>query len=340
MTTVYIVWPILYLYFIGLSDKIESILPFLKIIIIGGLASAGLIIIFIFNNFFGFPIDVSYIAKSQDFGVYWEGGATELNSMNLATVFYSFIFALTLFFLPEKYNMLRINNNLIKFSLIVTLILLFISARRAFWVVCALSPVIVLLLLKIIGISLRLKRFLFPFLFFITIALSVLTYMSIDNDNLIAEFNSSFEFDNPGAESNYLRKEQFNALINGWEDNWLIGAGLGASAKGSIRDDNATWAYELSYIALLFHTGLVGIIVYGFSILWILCESIIICRKKKQYVSYLLPQITALICFLLVNASNPYLSKFDYLWTIFLPLATLNAIKLEDKNGKFVNLPA
>ncbi|NDP28058.1 MAG: hypothetical protein GZ087_11620 [Flavobacterium sp.] len=332
MATVYIVWPILYLYFIGLSDKIANIRPLLSIIIFGGLASAGLIIIFIFNNFFGFPIDISYIVKSQDFGVYWEGGATELNSMNLATVFYSFIFVLTLFLIPKNLNTLKISKYLLRFSFVVCLFLLFISARRAFWLVCAISPFLIVFSLKIIGINLRIRRFLIPFVIFISLSIGFVSYMAIDNDNLISEFNSSFEFDNPEAESNYLRKEQFNALQKGWENNWLIGAGLGATAKGSVRDENATWAYELSYMALLFHTGIVGIIVYGSSVFWIIYQSVIICRKNKLYTVYLIPQIVALICFLLVNASNPYLSKFDYLWTIFLPLATLNAIKIEKNN--------
>lgn len=331
VSTVFIIWPVLYLYFIGLSDKKSNILPILNTIIYGGLASAGLIIVFIINNFFGFPINVIYLADSQGFGVFWKDGATELNSMNLATVFYTFIFVLTLLFIPEKFNTLGINKNLIRFTLIVSLFLLFISARRAFWLVCAISPFIIFFLLKIIGIGLRLKRFIIPILVLLSVAFTVVVYMAIDNDNLISEFNSSFEFDNPEAESNYLRKEQFNALISGWEDNWLIGAGLGASAKGSIRDDKATWTYELSYIALLFQTGIVGIFIYGSSVFWIIYQSIIVCRKNKYYVSYLLPQITALICFLFVNASNPYLSKFDYLWTIFLPIATLNAIKLEKR---------
>jgi hypothetical protein len=331
VSTIFIIWPVLYLYFIGLSDKKSNIVPILNTIIYGGLASAGLIIIFIINNFFGFPINVIYLADSQGFDVFWKDGATELNSMNLATVFYTFIFVLTLLFIPKKYNTLGINKNLIRFTLIVSLFLLFISARRAFWFVCAISPFIILFLFKIIGIGLRLKRFIIPILVILSVAFTVVVYMAIDNDNLISQFNSSFEFDNPEAESNYLRKEQFNALISGWEDNWLIGAGLGASAKGSIRDVKTPWTYELSYIALLFQTGIVGIFIYVSSVFWIIYQSIIVCRKNKYYVSYLLPQITALICFLFVNASNPYLSKFDYLWTIFLPLATLNAIKLEKR---------
>jgi hypothetical protein len=333
VTTVYIVWPTLYLYFIGLSTKKRDILPFLKMIIYGGLASSALIVIFIINNFFGFPIDITYLVKSQDFGVFWEGGATELNSMNLATVFYTFIFVLTLLFIPEKLNSLGLSKKLIRFTFIVCLFLIFISARRAFWLVCALSPIIIMVILKITGINLRLKRFIVPSILFFALTLVVVTYIAIDNDNLVNEFNSSFEFDNPEAESNYLRKEQFEALVKGWEENWLIGAGLGASAKGSIRDENATWAYELSYIALLFHTGIVGIIVYGMSVIWIVFKVIAICRKNKYLISYLIPQITALICFLLVNASNPYLSKFDYLWTIFLPLATINAIKMESNDS-------
>ncbi|RKS99993.1 hypothetical protein [Flavobacterium sp. 123] len=329
VSTVYLIWPVLYLYFIGLSDSKSNLVSILNTIIYGGLGSVGLILVFIYNNFFGFPLDITYLTKSQDFGIFWGGGAVELNSMNLATVLYTFIFVLTLLLMPTELNHFSKKKNLIRFTLLVSLALIFISARRAFWLVCAISPFIILLLLKIAGVNLRLKRFIIPCLVFCSVVFTFVGYLALDNDKLFSEFNSSFEFDNPAAESNYLRKEQFDALISGWEDNWLIGAGLGAHAQGSTRDDKAPWAYELSYIALLFHTGIVGILVYGSSIFWIIYESIIICRKNKYYVSFLLPQITGLICFLLVNASNPYLGKFDYLWTIFLPLATINAIKLD-----------
>jgi hypothetical protein len=329
VSTVYLLWPVIYFLFIGLTIKKTQIVPLLNTIIYGGLASILLILIFIYNNFFGFPVDLTYLVKVQDFGIYWESGAFELNSMNLATVLYCFVFVFTILIIPSNLNHLFANKKLLILIFFMCSILIFISARRAFWLVCLLSPLIIIVLLMMSKVNLRIKRFIFPVFIFIMIAFSFVTYLSLDNENIISQFESSFEFDNPEAESNYIRKEQYDALINGWSENKFFGAGLGASAKGSIRDDKSTWAYELSYIALLYHVGIVGMIVYGASILWIIYESIMICRINHYFVIFLLPQITSLICFLLITATNPYLLKFDYLWVIFLPLATINALKLE-----------
>jgi len=329
VSTVFLVWPILYFYFIGLSNKVLALRPILNTIIYGGLGSSFLILLFVYNNFLGFPVDISFLVKAQDFGFYWGSGFVEMNSMNLTTVFYVFVFVLTIFLIPSKLNFSNFNKNVIGFTFLICTILLFISSRRAFWIVCTISPVVIFVLLKLSKINLNLRRFIIPTILFFSMAFVFVGYLALDNDNLITEFKSSFEFDNPEAESNYIRKEQYDALINGWEKNWFFGAGLGASAKGSIRDVDMPWAYELSYVALLFQTGIVGVTIYLSSVLWIIFNSIIICRKNSYYIFYLLPQIAALICFLLVNATNPYLAKFDYLWTIFLPLATLNAIKLD-----------
>ena len=54
-------------------------------------------------------------------------------------------------------------------------------------------------------------------------------------------------------------------------------------------------------------------------------------RKKHSAVGLLAPQLVALLCLLIINASNPYLGKFDYLWTIFLPIASINAISLNSR---------
>ena len=109
VSTVFLIWPILYFYFIGLSDKVLTLRPILNTIIYGGLGSVALILIFVFNNFLGFPIDISYLVKSQDFGFYWGSGAVEMNSMNLATVLYVFVFILTILLMPSKLNFLNFN---------------------------------------------------------------------------------------------------------------------------------------------------------------------------------------------------------------------------------------
>ena len=331
VSTVYLIWPILYLFFIGMADKKETMLPILRTIIYGGIVSVVLILLFMANSFIGLPIDITALAKAQDFHMFYDIGIIELHSMNLTTVLYSFVFVLAILFIPKQYNAIIKSKIILRIALLASLILIFISSRRAFWLISAISPLIVLALLKVCRVDLNFKRFIMPTIIFFSILFTTFGFLDLDIDNLTSQLNSTYEFNNPDAESNYLRKLQFDALINGWENHKIIGAGLGAAVQESVRDEDAPWSYELSYVALLFQTGIVGVLVYSLSILWILVESIKLVRKNTNYVSFIIPQIAALICFLLVNATNPYLAKFDYLWTIFLPIASLNVIML-DKN--------
>jgi O-antigen ligase len=110
-----------------------------------------------------------------------------------------------------------------------------------------------------------------------------------------------------------------------WSDSPWIGQGLGASASSVTRSEEQPWAYELSYVALLFQTGLLGVIIYSSAVLWIFYKGIRLVRVRPDAGQVILPLLAGLAGFLLANATNPYLSKFDYLWTIFLPVAAINA---------------
>ena len=39
---------------------------------------------------------------------------------------------------------------------------------------------------------------------------------------------------------------------------------------------------------------------------------------------YLAPVLVGMVSFLMGNAADPYLEKFDYMWVIFLPLGFIN----------------
>jgi O-antigen ligase len=86
-----------------------------------------------------------------------------------------------------------------------------------------------------------------------------------------------------------LRAQQFKALLNEWSVNPFFGHGLGASASTIIRSEEMTWAYELSYIALLFQAGLLGFIGYSLAIIWIFYASIKIVRSQQNSAPILLP---------------------------------------------------
>jgi hypothetical protein len=42
--------------------------------------------------------------------------------------------------------------------------------------------------------------------------------------------------------------------------------------------------------------------------------------------------LTGMTTFLIANATNPYLEKFDCLWTVFLPLAVVNVSLLKENS--------
>jgi len=92
-----------------------------------------------------------------------------------------------------------------------------------------------------------------------------------------------------------------------------------------IRAADMPWAYELAYLGLLYHTGLVGLVLYAVGVSWIYVEGIRVIRKGSLLSPLMVSILTGTSTFLIANATNPYLEKFDYVWTIFLPLAVVNA---------------
>ncbi len=332
VSTVYFVWPILFLYFIGFFRNTKMSSSLTNAVLIGGVLSALLIINNILNTFGYFSLRNDIIYEALGFSVFWEGGFTKISSSNLVTVFCVYVLSLSILILPKSIRSLVYpKTNFIVLTLVLCAVLIFLSGRRAFWVVGILSPVITVILYSLSKIKVNIKRYIFYVAIIIVIAIFLFAYLAFDNDRFIQEFSSIFVFDDPGAESNLMRKEQYDALIDGWLKSPFWGLGLGNVAPGSIRDPLAPWNYELSYIALLFQTGIIGLIIYTSSIFWIIFKSIQIARNSSYNAAILLPFICTLISFLLANATNPYLAKFDYLWVIFIPVGIMNGMLLMKK---------
>ena len=162
----------------------------------------------------------------------------------------------------------------------------------------------------------------------VSIVILVLLMNTVYKVNLSAlfdRFSEGFDFrattfdEGAGA-----RHEQYLALIRGWFENPLLGAGHGASAYGSIRSETMPWAYELSYVALLFQTGLLGFLAYSAGVIWICWTGIKMIREDRALGKVMLPALVGMTCFLVATATNPYLARFDGLWVLFLPLAVIN----------------
>ena len=335
-TTVYIFWPFLYFYFIAFGVSFKLIENTKNIILIGGLISSLLILLFICNTIYPISSIITILGDFLDFkSNFLYDGFSQVQSTNLTTVFYTLIFSMSILMMPKHFR-LNINNPLLLTTFILSLIIIIISGRRAFWLVLLLTPFITLLLFYIIGISFNYK-FLFITLIILFLTITIYTFYNFNFDVLKSQFETLFDFNDPNAGvggSNYTRKLQYDELIFAWKQSPLFGKGFGTVAGSIIRDDNQTWAYELTYLALLFHTGILGIVIYTSSILWIIINSIFIMKRNIDSIIILFPLIVGLISFLLINSSNPYLDKFDFLWVIFLPVIVINYYKVTNKNAK------
>lgn len=119
------------------------------------------------------------------------------------------------------------------------------------------------------------------------------------------------------------RQLQYVALLEGFTNHYIFGSGFGGLTD-VVRSDERPWTYELTYSRLLFNSGLIGVALLS---LFFISYFIIIMRKlrvskhKKVYV----PLLVGFVSILIASASNPYLSSFDFLFSLSIIPLILNS---------------
>jgi hypothetical protein len=135
-------------------------------------------------------------------------------------------------------------------------------------------------------------------------------------------FSEGFAFSaNPIA---MMRARQVQVLLDRWWEAPVIGHGFGSIALDMIRDREAPWAYELSYLSLLMNVGMMGMVLYAVGVAWIVAMAVRVARADSELGRWLLPFVVGMACFLTANGTNPYLMKFDYMWVVFVPVTFVN----------------
>jgi len=260
-------------------------------------------------------------------------GSIEVSILNLASVLFIGHYMLASFLLKDK------KKDKIVYGIAIFLLLGFVllSGRRALLVVIFFSFFLIFLLTPFIKNNTIRKSIRIKLNYLIVYAISslfilsiiILSYYNVDFYKIYEEIIEGFSFGSSNDPSTNARTEQFISLINGFSNSPVIGNGFGAVAS-VIRNDKMPWSYELSYISLLFHTGIVGFLIYFLLTIWIIIESLKI-SKDISAIKYIFPYIVGMISFLIGNMSNPYLMKFDYLWVIFIPVMYINYYRLHKK---------
>jgi hypothetical protein len=228
-------------------------------------------------------------------------------------------------------------------TLVLGLLLAALSGRRAVLFVVALAPFLTVGTALLLPAAER-RRVFGPALLAIG-ALALLAVvvgaflgasLGFDAGVLWESFREGFD---PSASlASSIRGEQLQGLVAGWSEHPLLGRGHGAFLRDHVRDPERPWAYELSYAALLFQTGLVGFLAYAGFVGWLFWQALLAVRRGGYEARVMLPLTVGLAAFLVANATNPYLLKFDFLWTLFMPLAFLNRFQLA-RTGTAAPLP-
>lgn len=215
----------------------------------------------------------------------------------------------------------KINKN--KFLLaFLSVFVLIVSGRRGLW----LAVLVSLTFFLIYNYYNRLRFSLILISIFLIVIVSMFSIEKFGYD--IQDFKNSLKID-LSQSSDYTRVNQFNSLINEWSNNILFGNGIGSFTDDRSIYDQQPWAYELQYVLLLYQVGLIGFLIYFISFSFIFLRALMYSKTKN------LNEYNFILCgvltFILINATNPYLLKLDFLWILFLPIIFYNGFYSNSK---------
>ncbi|MGJ4844558.1 hypothetical protein [Leifsonia sp. Le1] len=215
-------------------------------------------------------------------------------------------------------------------AIVLCVAVILLSGRRALLLAIAVAIILFPVLYLLTASRRPTARFWWTFSGSVLAAIALLLAgAAVAGIDLGAVFGSFLQGFQPGhSQDALIRTEQSRYLWEGWLRWPIFGSGLGGTTAGFVRDAATPWAFELSYNAALYNFGLYGVAVYGIAIVGMIVHSIIVARRNPSVRPYMIPALMGLVCFLVGNATNPYLAKFDSLWVLFLPLAILNVAAL------------
>lgn len=333
VATVFVLWPMVFLFLMGALSHPEQMRALLKVIIVGAIVATLMAMALLFEKLFNINLGMSVLLEIQGGQLSIYNGFIEYRLFNMNTVIYALPFLIGILFMPYTWSLLKgVWRNVAWVALALSVLTLVISGRRAFWLISAMSPFVVLILLWLGGLRPHISKLVIKSILIILIfSIMSVTLLNLDFHIVWLDFLKGFDFSNVDNPSAFRRQEQFKQLLNGWMENPFLGAGHGATVDVNPNNRNLPWTYELSYLALLFQTGLIGILIYGSAVAWIFFKGLKMIRRSPEVASLLIPTLAGFACFLVANITNPYLQKFDYLWILFLPISVINACLLKNR---------
>lgn len=308
----YGLWSIAYLLIVTLMRNYDEMGTIHDAIVWAGIVICVMTIVGLADVYFQWGIVGEAMRKELGLYVGFGDGYIRIHSNAIASLFFvaPYLIATRLRLGPPQTR-----SRIAMLSLLLCVIVVAISGRRALWLSVACTPVIVVGLASVTGTRQQLTRAGSALLFAYIVAVPVLgvavaASIKSSQGGVIEYFQSAFSAEDE-------RTIQKSYLIDAFEEKPLLGAGFGAKA-GYSRSEELPWLYELSYYQLLFNVGIVGVLcMLGGLICYTLMAMDVIRRFSVD--SPIPFGIVIGFYSLLIGAySNPYFQYFDSL--IFVAL--------------------
>lgn len=315
----YIIWPIVYSITLIASSGRFKVFDMTRLLIISTIAIT-CYILYINLNFMGYAPSSFLLLLPLGYSINYNFGYINFFIPSITSLFFLIPYMIAML-INKKYTM-TVKKKYLWIAIILGSVVSLVTGRRTLIGVICMSPFIALFLGKN-KLSMSISTTKKVFTGIIVVLLIIIVYFSIGNStNVGLRINNlDTKLIESGTQARY---SQFAALIQGWKEKPLFGSGFGVNAKDSIRSISVPGTYELSYVAMLFQTGIIGMMVYFLLIVWLFRMCMRILKSNKESITHIIPTLTGVICVLIANATNPYIQSFDGLWILFYPLALIN----------------
>ncbi len=327
--TVEVVWPILFLLF---SQEIKSDYELKKIekqILYIYLIVLLFDTMFLFSNLLNIKMIPIFMLNALEckFGAY--GSFFQYTTTHMCTLIFMTPLIISAFF--EQNDKEIVSMPVLILELLLSFFCMAMSGRVAYILVTLVSTIAIILIKIIIPSKNCMDKhekktkiiIISSVIVIMFIVLKVGTGLKFESviNYVIEKFHTSTQSSHI---DNGVRDIQAKALIKGWLEKPIFGHGTGSYTPECIRSDTMLWAYEYTYLAMLFQKGIFGVLVYFGFVIIIFVKAV----KSVKYGIYsrnaVVPFLIGLFAILIATAADPYLTTFGCMWMLYIPFAIAN----------------
>jgi hypothetical protein len=316
-----VLWVLLYgLFVAGVSGKRSVDLIVKMIVFAGGLISL-YNIGFILKTIGAIPDNrVFDLEMGANIGIH--AGYIQLTAHNIGTLAFVTPFLFSLLVFSEDTFILKIRRRTIFLLLFITICTALLSGRRILWINILITPIVCYLLSGFVENRSRRwnRKLLCTTIPIVAAGAALFAYFAIYTDWSAGEFLKRFS----GLLEEEERFLQSAALFEGFAEAPILGTGFGRGVPSVIRSVERPWVYEMSYNVMLYNVGILGMAIYVGCIGWVYRAGLKMAGQHPAERPIMLSLLVGMTSFLIANATNPYFGSYDFMWTLFLPVAYIN----------------